>query len=49
MSLCGPVLLTDDVEVSGDLLGAKAVGHLTDVVAAVLQSQVTDGQAGEMA
>ena len=49
-SLCSsPSLLTNDVQVAGDLLGAEAVGDLADVVATVLQPQVTDGEAGEVA
>lgn len=39
--------LTYHIEVSCNLLGAKAVGDLTDVVAWVLHAQVTDGKACE--
>lgn len=40
-------LPTYDVEVTRHLFGAKAVGDLTDVVAAVLEPQVGNGEAGD--
>lgn len=36
---------TYNIEVTSHLLGAKAIGDLADVVAAVLESQVGDGEA----
>lgn len=38
---------TYDVEVTGHLFGSEAVGDLADVVAAVFQPQVGDGEAGD--
>lgn len=40
-------LLTDDIKVSCDLFGAKAVGDFTDVVSRVFQAEIADCEAGQ--